>query len=81
MIRRLFTIASVFSLLLCVAVAGLWISSYWTAPGAEVLGNNDREFHVKIASGCAHILVYTPWDVVGSDNHVLSLVTLITQLN
>lgn len=34
--RRLFTIASLVSLLLCVAVVGLWMQSYWVADSVHI---------------------------------------------
>jgi hypothetical protein len=53
MIRRLFTILSVLSLLLCVATVVLWVRSYWTADGLEfeMLDIADGRFHLTTAYG------------------------------
>jgi hypothetical protein len=53
--RRLFTILSVLSLLVCIAVAVLWIRSYWTADYLVYAwrSSDDRyEYSMRLGSSC-----------------------------
>ena len=55
MIRRLFTILSILSLLLCVAMAGMWVRSYWIM---EDIGWERPAAVIAVAGSRGQVLFY-----------------------
>src|SRR5688572_2973996 len=67
--RRLFTICSLVSLLLCVAVCVLWVRSYWRSEWFEV-GNETRWRTVGSSSGRLYVAAWTNYaGRLGRDVH------------
>lgn len=68
--RRLFTLLSALSLLLCVGMVALWVRSYWVAD--HYSGHEERRIAPQVIGGKSVHLVYAPKPVVASERGWIS---------
>ena len=70
--RRLFSLASLLSLLLCLATATLWVRSYYTQSQAEwYTGYRDYSSHTRFLHSNFGRLGWTTWDEAANNREGL----------